>query len=139
MLNESLSVGPWQWGVAAVGALMVGVSKTGVAGLGILFVAAFAVVFPSTKQATGIVLPLLILGDFVAVFSYRRHMHWSHLRRLFPWTALGVVIGFVALGLHHADRQCRGTVAGDLSRRDALTQARVRRHGRGVLLPAESL
>ncbi len=77
---------------------MVGVSKTGVAGLGILFVAAFALVFPSTKQATGIVLPLLILGDVVAVLSYRKHMHWSHLWRLFPWTAAGVVIGFFALG-----------------------------------------
>jgi uncharacterized membrane protein YfcA len=98
MLIESLSFGPWQWLVAALGALMVGVSKTGVAGLGILFVAAFAVVFPSTKAATGIVLPLLILGDLVAVFWYRRHMQWKHLGRLFPWTAAGVVIGFFALG-----------------------------------------
>ncbi len=107
-----MSVGPWQWLVAAVGALMVGVSKTGVAGLGILFVAAFALVFPSTKQATGIVLPLLILGDVVAVLSYRKHMHWSHLWRLFPWTAAGVVIGFFALGRFsdHAARLWIGAI-----------------------------
>jgi uncharacterized membrane protein YfcA len=91
---------------------MVGVSKTGVAGLGILFVAAFALVFPSTKQATGIVLPLLILGDVVAVLSYRKHMHWSHLWRLFPWTAAGVVIGFFALGRFsdHAARLWIGAI-----------------------------
>ena len=120
MLNESLSVGPWQWLVAAVGALMVGVSKTGVAGLGILFVAAFAVVFPSTKQATGIVLPLLILGDFVAVFSYRQHMQWSYLRRLFPWTAVGVIIGFVALG-RFSDHAARLWIGGIILTMTALS------------------
>jgi hypothetical protein len=38
---------------------MVGVSKTGIAGLSILFIALFALVFPSTKQASGLVLPML--------------------------------------------------------------------------------
>ncbi len=99
MLNETLGFGPWQWAVAAMGALMVGISKTGITGLSVLFVALFAAVFPSTKQATGIVLPLLIFGDFVAVYSYRRHMQWKHLGKLFPWTAAGVVLGYVAMRL----------------------------------------
>jgi uncharacterized membrane protein YfcA len=111
MLIESFTVGPWQWAVAAVGALMVGVSKTGVAGLGILFVAAFALVFPSTKAATGIVLPLLIVGDLIAVLAYRRHMRWSYLLRLFPWTAAGVVIGFLALG-RFSDQMARLWIGG---------------------------
>jgi uncharacterized membrane protein YfcA len=106
MLNESLGLGLWQWAILALGALMVGVSKTGVAGLSILFVALFAAALPSSKQASGIVLPLLIVGDLVAVLSYRRHMIWSHLGRLLPWTAVGVVVGFLALGAM-SDRTAR--------------------------------
>ena len=97
MLNETLNIGPLQWAVAALGALMVGVSKTGITGLSALFVALFAAVFPSTKQSTVIVLPLLIFGDFVAVYWYRRHMQWHHLWKLFPWTAAGVVAGYFAM------------------------------------------
>ncbi len=97
---------PLQWTCAILGALMIGISKTGVAGLSILSVALFAYVFPSSKQASGLVLPLLIFGDCVAVLSYRMHAQWSHLRRIFPWTALGVVLGYFTLGAI-SDRQAR--------------------------------
>jgi len=86
------------WIFAALGAFMVGVSKAGITGLSILSIALFTQVFPSSKQASGLVLPLLIFGDFVAVFAYRRHTQWHYVWRLFPWTALGVVIGYFTLG-----------------------------------------
>jgi uncharacterized protein len=89
---------PSLWIFAALGAFMVGVSKTGIAGLSILSIALFNHVFPSSKQASGLVLPLLIFGDFVAVFSYRKHTQWHYLWRLFPWTAIGVVLGYFTLG-----------------------------------------
>lgn len=95
----------WQWVLAVVGALLVGVSKTGIAGLGMLFVVIFAQIMPA-KQATGVVLPLLIFGDIIAVASYRQHTQWRFLWKLFPWTAAGVVIGYVALG-RIDDRQSR--------------------------------
>lgn len=88
---------PWQWALIVLGAFLVGVSKTGIAGFGILFVAVFANVIPA-RQATGFVLPLLICGDVFAVASYRQHAVWRHLWRLFPWTALGVGLGTLALG-----------------------------------------
>jgi uncharacterized membrane protein YfcA len=89
---------PLLWFFAALGAFMVGVSKAGITGLSILSIALFNHVFPSSKQASGLVLPLLIFGDFVAVFSYRKHTQWHYLWRLFPWTAAGVVIGYFTLG-----------------------------------------
>ena len=88
---------PWQWGLAAVAAMIVGLSKTGISGLGLLPVVLFAQMLPA-KEATGLVLPLLCFGDIAAVFSYRRHAIWKLLWRLFPWTALGVVLGYIALG-----------------------------------------
>jgi uncharacterized membrane protein YfcA len=89
---------PKLWIFAALGALMIGVSKSGITGLSILSIALFNHVFPSSKQASGLVLPLLIFGDFVAVSSYRKHTQWHYLWRLFPWTAIGVVLGYFTLG-----------------------------------------
>ena len=86
-----------QWTCAVLGAIMAGVSKTGVSGLGILAVALFAHVFPSSKQASGLILPLFIFGDILAVSSYRAHTQWFYLWKLFPWTAAGVVISYFAL------------------------------------------
>ncbi len=88
---------PWQWAVAFLGAFLIGLSKTGITGLGVFAVAVFALVLPP-KESVGVVLPVLMTADLVAVGVYRRNGVWSHLLRLFPWTALGVIIGFIALG-----------------------------------------
>jgi uncharacterized membrane protein YfcA len=97
---------PLQWICAILGAFMVGIAKAGITGLSILSVALFTHVFPSSKQASGLVLPLLIFGDCVAVVSYRAHTQWRHLWKLMPWTAAGVVLGYFALG-HISDRTAR--------------------------------
>lgn len=86
----------WQWTLLVVGALLTGVSKTGVSGLSVLFAGLFASVMPA-KVASGFALPLLILGDFVAVASYRHHARWKHLWRMFPPTAAGVIAGYFAM------------------------------------------
>lgn len=101
---------PWQWALALTGALLVGVSKTGISGLGMLFVVIFAQIMPA-KQATGIVLPLLCFGDLIAVLAYRQHAQWRHLWRLFPWTAAGVVAGFFAMN-RIDERQARLLIGG---------------------------
>ncbi len=91
-----MSFEPWQWVMMAVGALLAGFSKTGIPGMGILFVGIFVNVLP-VRQATGVVLPMLILGDVFAVLLYRRHAQWSHLWRLFPATVAGVLLGWFVL------------------------------------------
>jgi uncharacterized membrane protein YfcA len=87
----------WQWALGALGAFLVGLSKTGIPGLGILNVAIFALVFPA-RESVGLVLVILICGDIVAISTYRRDASWSHLLRLFPWAAAGVILGYFALG-----------------------------------------
>lgn len=89
----------WMWPLAIFGALLIGLSKTGVPGVGIFAVALFTLLYPSDEalRATGLVLPLLIAADLIAVKAYHRHAVWSHLWRLFPWAALGIVIGFFAM------------------------------------------
>lgn len=100
-----MNLDPGQWVFAVVAALLVGVAKTGVAGLGILPVAIYAQLVPA-KQASGLLLPLLIVGDVIAVLSYRQHTQWRYLLRLFPWTAIGVVSGYFAMD-RIDDRQAR--------------------------------
>jgi hypothetical protein len=85
-----------EWVLAAVAAAIVGISKSGIGGLGMLSVLIFAQIMPA-KQATGMVLPLLCFGDAVGASYYWKHAKWVHLRRLFPWTAAGVLIGYFAL------------------------------------------
>ena len=87
----------WEWVLAVLGALLVGVAKTGITGLSLLFVAIFASIMPA-RRSTGLVLPLLILGDIVAFSAYRKHAQWRHVWRMFPWAAVGVVIGAIIMG-----------------------------------------
>jgi len=95
-VNEALSFEPWQWAMLAVGASFVGLSKSGIPGVGIVIVGVFSNLMPP-KLATGVVLPLLIVGDVFAVSAYRKHTRWGHVFRLFPWTIPGVVAGYFAL------------------------------------------
>ena len=88
---------PWQWAWACAAALLVGVSKTGVAGLGVLSVAIFASILPA-RESVGVALVVLLAGDLVAVTVYRRDASWPHLVRLFPAAAVGILVGAWMLG-----------------------------------------
>lgn len=86
----------WQWTLLCLGALITGLSKTGIAGAGVLAVALFANAIPA-RASTGALLPLLVAADLFGVAFYRKHASWSHLWRLFPWVVVGVLAGYFAL------------------------------------------
>ncbi|MBC2865549.1 sulfite exporter TauE/SafE family protein [Streptomyces mexicanus] len=92
-----------EWHLSAAGfaalacaALLVGFSKTAVSGANTVSLAIFAAVLPA-RASTGVLLPVLIAGDVLAVLTYRRHAHWPTLWRLFPAVAAGVVAGTLFL------------------------------------------
>jgi uncharacterized membrane protein YfcA len=87
----------WQWTLLALGAFFTGLSKTGIAGLGVLSVALFANALPA-RASTGALLPLLLCADVFGLAFFRKHASWPHLWKLFPWVILGVVTGYLALG-----------------------------------------
>ncbi|MFP5346641.1 MAG: TSUP family transporter [Actinomycetes bacterium] len=91
-------VGVADWLLLLVAAGLLGFAKTAIGGVGALGVVLFAGVLPA-KESTGTVLPLLLVGDVLAVALYRRHADWRLLLRLLPWVAVGVVAGaaFVAV------------------------------------------
>ncbi|MFD3652878.1 sulfite exporter TauE/SafE family protein [Streptomyces sp. NPDC058620] len=82
----------WQLAALAAASTLVGFSKTAVSGANTISLAVFAAVLPA-RESTGVLLPILIAGDLLAVAVYRRHAHWPTLLRLFPAVGVGVVAG----------------------------------------------
>lgn len=79
-------------------AVFIGMSKTGIHGAGMMAVPLLALVFGG-QQSSGILLPILCLADVMGVLYYHRHASWYHLKKLFPWAALGTVLGTVVGGV----------------------------------------
>jgi uncharacterized protein len=73
-------------------AFIIGITKAGLKGLDLLTVTVTAFVFGS-KQSTGIILPLLIIGDILAVIYYRRNAKWPLFWKLISWMSLGILFG----------------------------------------------
>jgi uncharacterized membrane protein YfcA len=84
------------WATVAVCAIMVGTSKTGIPGLGILVVPLMAIVLP-TRQSTGILLGILILADVFAIIYHRRNAKWLHVLSLLPPALAGIIVGYFGL------------------------------------------
>lgn len=82
------------WSVLVLAALLVGFAKTAVGGAATVSVALFATTL-AARESTGALLPLLLLGDLLAVRAYRRHAHWPALLRLLPPVVAGVLAGVV--------------------------------------------
>lgn len=90
-------LGTAAWLLLAVAALLVGFAKTSIGGVASISVAVFAAVLPA-RDSTGALLPLLLVGDVVAVRAYRAHADWPTLLRLFPAVVVGVLAGAVFVG-----------------------------------------
>lgn len=83
---------PLAWVLLATGAMVVGFAKTAVGSAGALAVVAFAAVLPA-RESTGALLPLLCVGDLVAVRVYHRHANWRLLARMLPGVLPGLLLG----------------------------------------------
>lgn len=94
----SYSFTPTQFAFFLVVALFIGMSKTGVHGIGMIAVPMLAVVFGGLVSSA-VMLPMLCLADVMGVWYYHRHASWVHLKKLFPWAALGTIIGTVVGGM----------------------------------------
>jgi uncharacterized membrane protein YfcA len=88
------------WLLVGLCAFLVGVSKTGLPGLGILIVPLMAMALPQhARESTGIMLGMLILGDVFAATYYRHIAEWKHVLRLLPPALVGIVAGWKAMDL----------------------------------------
>lgn len=79
-------------------AVFIGMSKTGVHGTGMVAVPLLATIFGG-QLSSGIMLPMLCLADVLGVWYYHRHASWLHLKKLFPWAAVGTLLGTAVGGM----------------------------------------
>ena len=81
------------WLLCLSAALCVGLSKSGLPGVSMVTVALMAHAFPP-MESTGVLLPLLIIGDLCAVQAFRAHTLWNQIARMLPPTIAGILVGF---------------------------------------------
>jgi uncharacterized membrane protein YfcA len=74
--------------------ILMGLSKGGFSGLGLLSLPLMALIV-SPVQAAAIMLPILIIQDVVTVWSYRREFDRRNLATLIPGMLLGVLAGYL--------------------------------------------
>lgn len=86
---------PTFWLIGALAAFIIGFSKTGVPGVGILAIPLIAGLFGG-RASLGATLPLLLGADIVAVALYRQHAQRETLLKLAPSVLIGFVIGIFA-------------------------------------------
>lgn len=85
----------YDWAIALTGAFILGVAKGGVKGIDVVIVVIMAFVFGG-RASTGIIVPMLVLGDLFAVIYYNRHAQWKYVIRFLPWATAGILIGVYA-------------------------------------------
>jgi uncharacterized membrane protein YfcA len=106
-----LDLEPTGWIIVAICAMMVGISKTGIPGVGILNVPLMAIAI-SAKQSVGVLLGMLILADIFAVIYHRHNAKWMHVLRLLPPTFVGIVAGYFFLRLIENDNHLKPIIGG---------------------------
>ena len=82
-----------QWLLSILAAFGIGVAKSGFAGVSLLHVLVFAMLF-GARDSTGVVLPMLIVGDICAVSAFHQHARWDFIRKMLPPACLGVIAGW---------------------------------------------
>lgn len=82
------------WLPAILAAIMIGMSKTGVNGLGTMVVPIMAFIFGG-MPSSGLVLPMLIMADMFGVIYYHRSTHWKTVLGVVPWAFAGILVGLI--------------------------------------------
>lgn len=82
------------WTVAVLAVFIVALSKSGLVGsLGLVAVPLLSLVMPA-RDAAGMMLPLLLVMDAIAIWTYRKDCDWRIIRIMLPGAMLGTLIGW---------------------------------------------
>ena len=87
---------PSQWALAIAAATGIGIGKSGLAGMSLVHVLAFAFLF-GARESTGVVLPMLLVGDVCAVRIFHQHARWDYVRRMLPPACVGVIVAAIIM------------------------------------------
>ena len=103
------SLSTFQWILTILCGMIIGMSKTGISGAGLIAVPVLAGIFGG-RPSVGLLLPMLIIADIFAVQVYKSHAQWKYVIKLLPWTIAGILIALF-IGKSVNDNQFRILVA----------------------------
>ena len=106
MAVDLFQLEPARYALALFCAALIGFSKSGIAGAGTPAIPLMATLFPA-GPSTGILLPILVVGDIFAVAWYRRHAVWAYVLRALPWAVIGIIAGWAFLFFFYQPAQGR--------------------------------
>ena len=94
------------WIIISFAVFLIGVTKSGLgAGLGLIVVPIVAISLDHTSRgsaaALGMLLPLLISGDLISIYQYRKLFNFGLIRPLIVPSAIGIALGSGLLWLIH--------------------------------------
>jgi hypothetical protein len=124
------------WVIVALCAMMVGVAKTGIPGVGILVVPLMAIAIPA-RQSVGALLGILIMADVFAVIYHRHNARWSHVLRLLPPTFAGIVGGYVLLRVIQEDEHLKPIIGAIVLIMLGVHFWRIRASGKETKIPTQ--
>lgn len=82
------------WTVAILAVFIVALSKSGLVGsLGMVAVPMMSLVMPA-RDAAGMLLPLLLVMDAIAIWTYRKDADWRILKIMLPGAMVGTLVGW---------------------------------------------
>ncbi len=91
-----------QWLLAVIAALSIGLSKAGFGGISMIFILLMAQIMPA-RESTGTILPMLILADIFAVYTFRRHANVRLVLRMLPPALAGIICGWLLIPIIPAE------------------------------------
>ena len=85
---------PYFVAIATLAVLIVGLSKAGLLGsLGMVGVPLLTLVMPA-REAAGMMLPVLLAMDAIAVYAYRKDVDWRIIRIMLPGAMVGTLVAW---------------------------------------------
>ncbi|MEM6724616.1 MAG: sulfite exporter TauE/SafE family protein [Bacteroidota bacterium] len=78
------------WTYAIASAFFIGLGKGGLKGMGPIFVM-LMILAVGGKSSTGLLLALLLFGDVLALYFYRKYIQMKYVLRFLPWVFGGVL------------------------------------------------
>ncbi len=96
------------WFITAGCAFLIGISKSGLKGTGMVTIPILAHYYGGMASA-GLLVTFLVFGDLFALRFYHKSARWEHVKRLFPYALAGIAVALV-VGELITDEQFRDII-----------------------------
>ncbi len=100
---------PIEFSLVILSAILIGSTKTGVTGAGLITIPIMALIFGG-KASTGIVLPMLCFADIFALKYYHQHADLKYVFRPMPWVIIGILVA-LCVGNNISDKLFKQLIA----------------------------